>query len=238
MNVTLNDRVMSIAAYKKYDRVLLAVDCIIFGFDGTNLKALLIKRNFQPEKNNWSLMGGFVKKDESVDDAAKRVLQQLTGLKDIYMEQLCCFGDVDRDPGGRVISTAYFALIKVNGNSQQLMDEHNAQWFDLKKMPKLIFDHKEMVELAKKRLIEKVSNHPIGFELLPQKFTLQQLQSLYEAIYEIPFDTRNFARKILGLKILQKLDEKDKESSKKGAFYYVFDKVKYKNLEKEGVKFI
>jgi 8-oxo-dGTP diphosphatase len=238
MNVTLNDRVMSIAAYKKYDRVLLAVDCIIFGFDGTNLKALLIKRNFQPEKNNWSLMGGFVKKDESVDDAAKRVLQQLTGLKDIYMEQLCCFGDVDRDPGGRVISTAYFALIKVNGNSQQLMDEHNAQWFDLKKMPKLIFDHKEMVELAKKRLIEKVSNHPIGFELLPQKFTLQQLQSLYEAIYEISFDTRNFARKILGLKILQKLDEKDKESSKKGAFYYVFDKVKYKNLEKEGVKFI
>jgi 8-oxo-dGTP diphosphatase len=151
---------------------------------------------------------------------------------------LCCFGDVDRDPGGRVISTAYFALIKVNGNSQQLMDEHNAQWFDLKKMPKLIFDHKEMVELAKKRLIEKVSNHPIGFELLPQKFTLQQLQSLYEAIYEISFDTRNFARKILGLKILQKLDEKDKESSKKGAFYYVFDKVKYKNLEKEGVKFI
>jgi 8-oxo-dGTP diphosphatase len=238
MNVTLNDRVMSIAAYKKYDRVLLAVDCIIFGFDGTNLKALLIKRNFEPEKNNWSLMGGFVKKDESVDDAAKRVLQQLTGLKDIYMEQLSCFGDVDRDPGGRVISTAYFALIKVNGNSQQLMDEHNAQWFDLKKMPKLIFDHKEMVELAKKRLIEKVSNHPIGFELLPQKFTLQQLQSLYEAIYEISFDTRNFARKILGLKILQKLDEKDKESSKKGAFYYVFDKVKYKNLEKEGVKFI
>jgi 8-oxo-dGTP diphosphatase len=229
---------MSIEQYKKYDRVLLAVDCIVFGFDGINLKALLIKRMFEPQKNNWSLMGGFVRRDESVDEAAKRVLQQLTGLKDIYMEQLSCFGDVTRDPGGRVISIAYFALIKINGNSQELMEEHNANWFDLKNMPELIFDHSNMVEVAKKRLREKISNHPIGFELLSKKFTLQQLQNLYEAIYENTFDRRNFARKILGLQILQKLNEKEKASSKKGAFYYVFDKVKYKKLEKEGVKFI
>ena len=228
---------MHIAQYKKHDKLLLAVDCIIFGFDGTELKALLIKRNFDPGKNNWSLMGGFINREESVDDAAKRILLQLTGLKDIYMEQLTCFGDVNRDPGGRVISLAYFALIKINGNSPS-MEEHNAQWFELNKIPKLIFDHRDMIELAKKWLREKVSNHPVGFELLPEKFTLQQLQNLYEAIYEISFDRRNFSRKILGLQIFKKLDEKEKASSKKGAYYYVFDKVKYKKLEKEGVSFI
>ena len=228
---------MHIVQYKKHDKLLLAVDCIIFGFDGIKLKALLIKRNFDPGKNNWSLMGGFINREESVDDAAKRILLQLTGLKDIYMEQLTCFGDVNRDPGGRVISLAYFALIKINGNSPS-MEEHNAQWFELNKIPKLIFDHRDMIELAKKWLREKVSNHPVGFELLPEKFTLQQLQNLYEAIYEISFDRRNFSRKILGLQIFKKLDEKEKASSKKGAYYYVFDKVKYKKLEKEGVSFI
>lgn len=229
---------MSISQYKNYDRLLLAVDCIIFGFDGNKLQALLVKRNFEPRKNNWSLMGGFIKKEESVDDAAKRILLQLTGLENIYMEQLYCFGKVNRDLGGRVISLAYFALIKVNGNSRELMDEHDAQWFELNKIPKLLFDHKEMIELAKIRLREKVSNHPVGFELLPEKFTLQQLQNLYEAIYETSFDRRNFSRKILGLQIFQKLDEKEKQSSKKGAYYYVFDKVKYKKLEKEGLRFI
>ena len=224
--------------YKKHDKLLLAVDCIIFGFDGNKLKALLIKRNFDPGKNHWSLMGGFIKREESVDDAAKRILLQLTGLKDIYMEQLTCFGDVNRDPGGRVISLAYFALIKINGNSHASMEEHNAQWFELNNIPKLIFDHRNMIELAKKRLREKISNHPVGFELLPEKFTLQQLQNLYEAIYEISFDRRNFSRKILSLQIFKKLDEKEKASSKKGAYYYVFDKVKYKKLEKEGVSFI
>lgn len=229
---------MHIVQYKKHDKLLLAVDCIIFGFDGIKLKALLVKRNFDPGKNHWSLMGGFIKREESVDDAAKRILLQLTGLKDIYMEQLTCFGDVNRDPGGRVISLAYFALIKINGNSQASMEKHNAQWFELNHIPKLIFDHNDMIELAKKRLREKVSNHPVGFELLPEKFTLQQLQNLYEAIYEISFDKRNFSRKILGLQIFKKLDEKEKASSKKGAYYYIFDKVKYKKLEKEGVSFI
>jgi ADP-ribose pyrophosphatase YjhB (NUDIX family) len=229
---------VSIAQYKKYDRLLLAVDCIIFGFDGAQLKALLIRRGLEPELGKWSLMGGFVNANESVDDAASRILSQLTGLTDIYMEQLYCFGDVQRDPAGRVISVSYFALIKIDDYNEELMKEHNAKWFSLNKLPSLVFDHKNMIRLAKERLLQKVVSQPIGFALLPQKFTLQQLQSLYEAIYERELDKRNFTRKILSLNILRKLNEKEKESSRKGAFYFVFDKNKYEQLEKEGVKFI
>lgn len=229
---------MDIVKYKSHDRVLLAVDCIIFGFDGSQLKALLIKRDFEPEKGKWSLMGGFVSKSESTDEAASRILQRLTGLEDVYMEQLHCFSEVDRDPAGRVVSIAYFALINIAEYSEQIQEDHEARWFPLNKMPQLIFDHKQMVTMAKERLQHKVSNHPIGFELLPLKFTLPQLQNLYEAIYESPLDKRNFTRKILSLGILNKLAEKEKESSRKGAFYYVFDKGKYKKLHQEGVKFI
>src|SRR5689334_2768101 len=229
---------MDIKKYKSHDRILLAVDCIIFGFDGKELKALLIKRGFEPEKGKWSLMGGFVNKSESVDDAASRILKQLTGLTNIYMEQLSCFGEVDRDRAGRVVSIAYFALINISDYSNQLQDDHEAHWFPLKKMPALIFDHNEMLKKAKDRLRQKVASHPIGFELLPRKFTLPQLQNLYEAIYESPLDKRNFTRKILDLGILKKLNQKEKESSRKGAFYFVFDKNKYGKLHQEGVKFI
>jgi len=229
---------MDINKYNSHDRLLVAVDCIIFGFDGKELKALLIKRSFEPEKGRWSLMGGFVGKDESADDAAGRVLLQLTGLGNVYMEQLHCFSDVDRDTAGRVISIAYFALINIANYSEQLQPEHEAKWFYLAKTPSLIFDHQRMVELAKERLKQKVANHPIGFELLPEKFTLPQLQNLYEAIYEESLDKRNFTRKVLSLGILNKLNEKEKESSRKGAFYYIFDKAKYGKLHKEGVKFI
>jgi 8-oxo-dGTP diphosphatase len=229
---------MSIIQYKNNDRLLLAIDCIIFGFDGKHLKGLFVKRQIEPQKDKWSLMGGFVKETESVNNAAGRILNELTGLGDIYMEQLFCFGDADRDPGGRVISMAYFALIKIDDYADNLMETHSARWFELNKIPKLIFDHKQMVKLAKERLQQKVSNHPIGFALLPDKFTLPQLQNLYEAIYETPLDKRNFTRKILSLGILNKLKEKEKESSKKGAFFYTFDKAKYKKLESEGVRFI
>lgn len=229
---------MSIMQYKNNDRLLLAIDCIIFGFDGKHLKALFIKRRMEPQKDRWSLMGGFVKQSESVHHAAGRILNELTGLSDIYMEQLFCFGDADRDPGGRVVSMAYFALIKIDSYTTGLMETSNARWFQLNRMPRLIFDHKQMVLLAKKRLRQKVSNHPIGFQLLPDKFTLPQLQCLYEAIYETPLDKRNFTRKILSLSILNKLKEKEKASSRKGAFYYTFDKAKYKKLENEGVRFI
>lgn len=227
-----------IAEYKAYQPLLLAVDCIIFGFDGTRLKALLIKRGLEPQQGKWSLMGGFVQEHESVDEAAKRILDQLTGLHDIYMEQLHCFGEVDRDPGGRVVSIAYYALIKIDDYSQELMDSHQAEWFALDEVPALVFDHKTMVALAKERLRQKVASYPIGFALLPQKFTLPQLQALYEAIYETALDKRNFTRKILSFEILQKLEEKEKESSRKGAYLYVFDPRKYKELEKDGFKLI
>lgn len=229
---------MDIKSYKTNQRILVAVDCIIFGFDGIQLKALLIKRGFDPEKDKWSLMGGFIGKDESAEEAASRVLYQLTGMKNIYMEQLHTFSDVNRDSAGRVISIAYFALINIADYSEQLQLEHEAKWFPLSKIPALIFDHKKMVLKAKRLLREKVVNHPIGFELLPPKFTLPQLQSLYEAIYETPLDKRNFAKKMLSLGILNKLNEKEKETSRKGAFYYVFDDVKYASLQTNGVKFI
>ncbi|MEO5681528.1 MAG: NUDIX domain-containing protein [Chitinophagaceae bacterium] len=229
---------MSIIQYKNNDRLLLAIDCIIFGFDGKHLRGLFVKRRIDPQIDKWSLMGGFVKEKESVNNAAGRILNELTGLSDIYMEQLFCFGDADRDPGGRVVSVAYFALIKIDEYADTLLETHHARWFELNKIPKLIFDHRQMVKLAKERLQQKVSNHPIGFALLPDKFTLPQLQCLYEAIYETPLDKRNFTRKILSLGILSKQKEKETASSKKGAFYYTFDKAKYKKLESEGVRFI
>jgi len=229
---------VDISSYKNHQKILVAVDCIIFGFDGSHLKALLIKRGFEPEKGRWSLMGGFVDKDENADQAAARVLNDLTGMKDIYMEQLYTFSDVNRDSAGRVVSIAYFALIDIADYDEKLQREHEAKWFPLSKIPPLIFDHKKMVLKAKEMLRQKVASHPIGFELLPSKFTLPQLQSLYEAIYETPFDKRNFTKKMLSLGILNKLDEKDKESSRKGAFYYVFDTAKYQKLHSNGAKFI
>ncbi|MGZ8536908.1 MAG: NUDIX hydrolase [Flavisolibacter sp.] len=227
-----------IAEYKKHDQLLLSVDCIIFGFDGSKLKALFIHRGFEPEKGKWSLMGGFVNNDESIDDSAKRILHDLTGLENIYMEQLHCFGEVNRDKGGRVVSIAYFALIRSDKYSEVLMSRYKAEWFDLDDVPNLIFDHTRMLEMAKIRLQQKVLNHPIGFALLPNKFTLPQLQALYEAIHERELDKRNFSKKILSLQILKKLDKKDKLSSRKGAYYYEFDKKKYAELEETGMRFI
>jgi hypothetical protein len=154
------------------------------------------------------------------------------------MEQLYCFGDVKRDTAGRVISVAYYSLINIEEYNDQLQDGHEAHWFDLEDMPDLIFDHRVMVTRAKERLQDKVATHPIGFELLPEKFTLPQLQSLYEAIYDELLDKRNFMRKILSLGILNKLSEKEKASSRKGAYYYVFDQEKYKRLALDGMKFI
>jgi 8-oxo-dGTP diphosphatase len=227
-----------IVEYRNYDQFLLAIDCIVFGFDGTQLKALLIHRGFQPQQGQWSLMGGFVKSEESVEEAAKRILYNLTGLKDLYLEQLHCFGNTTRDPGGRVVSIAYFALIKLDDYNPDLMKRHNAKWHNLDRIPPLVFDHKEMIRLAKERLQQKVANHPVGFALLPHKFTLQQLKGLYESIYGMNIDTRNFTRKILSLNILMKLDEKERRSSKKGAYYYTFDKTQYRRLEKTGINLI
>lgn len=224
--------------YKAHDRLLVAVDCIIFGFDGKELKALLIRRGFEPAKGRWSLMGGFIRNDESVETAASRILYDLTGLTDIYMEQIACFSDPKRDAGARVLSVPFFALIKIDDYPRELMEKHNSNWFALNKIPSLVFDHRSMLDLARTRLRARAASHPIGFELLPKKFTLPQLLSLYEAIYETEFDKRNFSRKIHALNLLKKLKEKEKESSKRGAFYYLFDRRKYERMKENAVKFL
>ena len=214
--------------YSKQTRLLIAVDCIIFGFDGHGIKLLLIKRSFEPEKGKWSLMGGFVQPDESLKECADRVLKQLTGIQGVYLEQLRTFSKPDRDPVERTVSVAYFALIDINQYEKQISHDYNAEWFLLKSKPKLIFDHDEMVALAQRQLRYKASLHPVLFELLPEKFTIPQLQELYQGVYDTTFDNRNFSRKILSTGLLMKQKEKDKINSKKGAFYYKLDKKKYK----------
>jgi ADP-ribose pyrophosphatase YjhB (NUDIX family) len=213
--------------YSKQTRLLLAVDCIIFGFDGETLKILLIKRDFQPEKGNWSLMGGFVDANESIDQAANRVLKQLTGLDGVYLEQLHTFGDTQRDPKERTASVAYFALIDIHKYETQLSDIYHAEWFSLKRVPKLIFDHQEMVEAAKRRIRYKAALHPILFELLPTRFTLPQLQILYECVFNTTIDKRNFSKRVLATGLLIKLSEKDKTGSKRGAYYYQLNMKNY-----------
>ena len=224
--------------YSGQIRLLVAVDCIILGFDGESYKILLIQRGFAPEKKKWSLMGGFVQPEESVDEAASRILAELTGLKTVYLEQLHTFGAPDRDPVERTIAVAYFALIDIQKYEKQLSKEYHAEWFPLKEMPELIFDHSKMIEMAKNRLRYKAALHPILFELLPGKFTLPQLQALYEGLYDTTFDKRNFNRKLLSTGLFVKQKDKDKDSSKKGAFFFKLDQGKYLNNFQAFLKFI
>lgn len=226
-----------LVGYNTEDKVLLAVDCIIFGFDEEELKILLIKRDFEPEKGKWSLMGGFLHKDETLDIAASRVLDNLTGIQNIYMEQLYSFSKVDRDPVERTISVAYYALINIKEHKEELIEQYSAKWFSLKDFPKLIFDHNRMVDHAISRLRYRAATKPIGFELLPQKFTMRQLQKLYEAIWDRELDKRNFTSKFQALGILRKLDEKETGSSKKGSYLYTFDKNNYDLKITEGFEF-
>jgi 8-oxo-dGTP diphosphatase len=225
--------------YSEYHRHLLAVDCIIFGYDiaEKELKLLLTKRQFEPAKGEWSVQGGFVEKDENLDDAAARVLKKTTGLNSVFMRQSYCYGNTDRDPGGRVISVSYFALIPVTDIDNDLAVTNSVQWRSISKLPRLIFDHPQMVSRALGELKAQVKIKPVGFELLPDKFTLVQLQALYEAIYQRRIDKRNFRRRILSMGILEKLDEKEKETSKKGAFYYRFNKDRYEKLKRNGFYF-
>ena len=190
---------------KKYEhdtRILVALDCIVFGFDGESLKLLLIKRNFEPEEGKWSLMGGFLQQNEDLEEASNRILYDLTGLKDIYFDQLKTFGDINRDPVERTISVCLFALINIHDHDQDAAKSNNAYWIDLEKKPHLIFDHNSMVDLALEKLRYRAALHPIGFELLPEKFTIPELQRLYEEIYGESLDRRNFSRKILSTKLL------------------------------------
>ena len=225
--------------YAKHPRALVAVDSIIFGFneDDIELKLLVLQRNFEPAKGEWSLMGGFVDPLESLDGAAQRTVEELTGLQDVYMEQLFAFGDPNRDPGGRIVSVSYFSLVKIKEYDRELVNKHGASWIPLSELPDLIFDHNEMVEKALRKLRIRARTQPIGFELLPEKFTIPQLQRLYEAIYQKPFDKRNFRRKVLTMGLLDRLDEKEKRTSKKGAFYYKFNTEKYEELLQKGFNF-
>jgi len=227
-----------IEQYPNKAHVLVALDCIIFGFDENELKLLLIKRGFEPEKGKWSLMGGFLRKDENLEDAAERVLHQLTGLKKVYMGQLQVFGAIKRDPAERTVSVAHYALINIHDHDRELMNKFSAEWFPISKIPDLIFDHNQMVTAAINRLRHKASHQPIGFELLPTKFTMPQLQRLYEAIYETSMDTRNFSKKLLSMGVLVKLQEKQKGFSRKGAFYYQFDQGKYQKSINNGLSFV
>jgi ADP-ribose pyrophosphatase YjhB (NUDIX family) len=213
--------------YPHTTRLLVATDCIIFGFDGEALKLLLIKRQLEPEKGKWSLMGGFVHADEDLEDGAKRILFNLTGLKNIYIEQLKTFGEVQRDPVERTISVAFTALINIHDPDVEAVEIHNAHWFNLNEKPKLIFDHDKMVELALEQLRYKAALHPIGFELMAEKFTIPQLHKLYEAIYNIPIDRRNFSRKILTTGLLIETGEKNAYSTTKKAALYRLDKERY-----------
>jgi len=206
--------------YKIHPRHYVAVDCVILGYQDEEIKLLLHPRSFEPYKGNWSLLGGFVEDNESGDEAAARILKQTTGLEQIFLEQVAAFSDPNRDPEARVISLAYYALIRIDLHDEECVREYGAYWVSINQLPKLIFDHQEMFEKALVKLQQKAGYSLIGSELLPEMFTLIQLRKLYEAIFQREFDPGNFRKKILSLEVLEKLNEKDVSESRKGAFYY------------------
>jgi 8-oxo-dGTP diphosphatase len=208
--------------YEQYPKHFLAVDCSIFGYENGELKLLLYPRGFEPSLGKWSLMGGFVQENESIEEAARRVLVQTTGLKDIFLEQGPAFSKPDRDPGARVISITFVALIRIDIHDKDLVCEKGALWWPVTKLPLLIFDHKAIVENALTLLQQKASLDLIGNELLPEMFTLMQLRNLYEVIFQKTFDPGNFRKKVLSLDVLERLNIKNTSESKKGAYYYQF----------------
>ena len=220
---------MAPSYYSQYPKFHVAVDCIIFGFEQGQLKVLLQKRPFEPRQGEWSLMGGFVRREEDIEAAAARVLEQLTGLHDIYMKQVGAFGSVNRDSGDRVISIAYFALINIERVSADLSHEYSAYWEDMNNLPPLLFDHREMIQGALKKLRGMINRLPVGFQLLPPRFTLTQLQLLYEAILGEKIDKRNFRKKVGEMSFIQKTDAIDKLTSKRGAALYQFDSESYRH---------
>jgi 8-oxo-dGTP diphosphatase len=206
--------------YKIHPQHYVAVDCVILGYQEEEIKLLLYPRSFEPSKGKWSLLGGFVQDNESADEAAARILKQTTGLEQIFLEQVSSFSDPKRDPEARVISLAYFALIRIDLHDEVCVKENGAYWIPIRKLPNLIFDHQEMFEKALVKLQQKAGYSLVGLELLPEMFTLIQLRKLYEAIFQHEFDPGNFRKKILSLGALEKLSLKDASESKKGAFYY------------------
>ncbi|HET6247006.1 MAG TPA: NUDIX domain-containing protein [Tepidisphaeraceae bacterium] len=222
----------------EYPRPSVTVDCVVFGLDDADLKVLLIERGEPPFKGKWALPGGFVRMEESLDEAARRELQEETGLSDVFLEQLYTYGKVSRDPRGRVISVAYYALVNLSGRTLHAStDAKNAAWFAASDVPSIAFDHADILARALDRLKGKVRYEPIGFELLPVKFTLSQLQRLYETVLERPLDKRNFRKKILSMGILLELDEIQQDVAHRAARLYRFDEDRYKRLRKKGFNF-
>jgi len=205
------------------EKMLVSVDCIIFGFDEGKLKILIGRRKYDPGRGEWSLYGGFVAAAESVDAAASRVLYELTGMRDVYMQQVGAFGHVDRDPGARVVSVAYYALINVKDYDEKLRVEHGVEWVDVEKMPVMYSDHTKMVACARKMMQDKLKTEPAGFNLLPPLFTLTQLQRLYEVVYGQELDKRNFRKRVKEMESIEKTELIDKKSSKRGAALYRFN---------------
>ena len=210
--------------YKGHPKYLLAVDCVILGYEREELKLLLYPRAFEPVKGKWSLMGGFVREEESCEEAACRILQQTTGLKNIFLKEVSVFSDPLREPFIRVISVAYYALIRIHSHDLELVKNHGAKWWPITGLPELIFDHDKMIREALTSLQQKAGFSLVGSELLPEKFTLLQLRKLYEAIYQREFDAGNFRKKMLSLELLEKTHEKDFSESRKGAYLYSIHK--------------
>lgn len=222
----------------KYPRPALTVDCVIFGLDDDDLKIMLIQRALEPFKERWALPGGFVNMEETLEEAARRELMEETGIENVFLEQLYTFGNVERDPRDRVVSVTYYALVNLEGHHIEAhSDAMNAAWFSINDIPELAFDHDTILDMALKRLQGKIRYQPIGFELLPQKFTLTQLQKMYEIILERQLDKRNFRKKILGMNLLVDLDEIEQDVSHRAARLYSFDVKRYQQLVEKGFNF-
>jgi len=222
----------------QFARPALTVDIVVFALDQDDLQVMLIQRDLEPHVGQWALPGGFVRVDETLDDAATRELREETGLSDIFLEQLYTFGELNRDPRERVVTVAYYALVNLAGHAVQASsDARNAAWFPVNELPKLAFDHQKILDVALQRLRGKVRYQPIGFELLPEKFTLRQLQHLYEIILDRPLDKRNFRKKLHSMEILKATSEIEKDVAHRAAQLYRFNKKAYDRLMKQGFNF-
>ena len=219
----------------KYPHPAVTADCVIFGFDGIGIKVLLIQRGIEPFKGKWAFPGGFIQMDETVEECAKRELEEETGLKNASVEQFHTFSDVNRDPRERVITVAHYALVRlseVKGGDDAAL----AQWFAMNEVPSLAFDHERILRMAVKCLKERICFEPIGFELLPEVFTMTELQNLYEAILEVKFDRRNFYNKMLKLGILSAAAPRSAEASRRTPTKYRFNAEKYAELKQKGFR--
>ena len=219
----------------KYPRPCVTTDCVVFGFDGAKLNVLLIERGIEPYKGCWAFPGGFLNMDETALQGAKRELYEETGLKNAYIHQFHAFTEVNRDPRDRVITIAYYALVRIS-EVKAGDDAAKAEWFPLDKVPSLAFDHDKVLRVATQELRRQIHFEPIGFELLPEKFTMTQLQRLYEAILNVKFDRRNFCNKMLKIGILTQLDETLPMSNKKEAFLYKFNPDSYNEMKERGFR--